>query len=73
MVLTRMKKCDTLNIIILNIMKYIFGYIGIILLSYSVMSCMFLLHSIETIIHIIIFSILSLGVHVSLNDYRDKL
>jgi len=72
-VLTRVKKCDTLNIIILYIMKHIFGYIGIILLSYSVMSCMFVLHSLETIIHIIIFSILSLGVHVSLNDYRDKL
>lgn len=54
-------------------MKHIFGYIGIILLSYSVMSCMFVLHSIETIIHIIIFSILSLGVHISFNDYRDKL
>ena len=53
-------------------MNKIFGYIGIILLSYSVISCMFSLHMIETIIQIIIFSILSLGVHISFNDYKDK-
>ena len=53
-------------------MNKIFGYTGITLLSYSVLSCMFSLHMIETIIQIIIFSILSLGVHISFNDYKDK-
>lgn len=58
--------------IILYIMNKIFGYIGIVLLSYSVLSCVFSLHMIETIVQIIIFSILSLGVHISFNDYRNK-